>query len=460
MGIQKTIAKFIQEDALTLIDEQHLERAKLHILDTVGVALAGHSDYIASILLNYTKETENYGESTILGSTRKTSLSNAALVNGILAHALDYDDSSWRLIGHPSAVVLPAILAVAEKLDVSGREFLTAYLIGVEVSCKIGVTASPGLYQSGWHATSVGGVIGATAGVSYLLKLSEEEIIYALGISASSACGLRSNFGSMTKPYHAGIAAQNGLQATYLAKNGLTSSTKALEGKMGYFENFSKRGVGISLNEHLGKPFDILNPGFYVKAYPSCAATHTAIDALLSMIKDPNHDIRNENVKKIRVGSGPVGPLMLIHNRPKEGAQGKFSMPFVMASCLHDGDISIDTFTDERVQSLEIIETMRKVEFFVHEQFKTYPINEAPAFVEIELFNGDKLSKRIEKPLGSPLLPLNKNDFIKKYRDCSSRILPDEKVNKSIKLLLELEKEPNMKAVIETLQLVDVSTKC
>jgi 2-methylcitrate dehydratase PrpD len=428
------VANFVVNDASVKIGEKHIQRAMEHILDTIGVGLAGNTDPIAVSLLAYTDGLGERGTHTILGNATFTTLLNAAFVNGVLSHALDYDDSSWRLIGHPSAVVLPSVLSAAESLDCSGSELLTAYLIGTEVSCKMGAAAEPELYHAGWHATSVIGVLGAAAGVGYLLGLNLNQMIHALGIAASSASGLRQNFGSMTKPFHAGIAARNGANAAYLAKYGFTSNKDALEGKTGFFANFTKKQP--MLKERLGEPFDLLQPGLFVKPYPSCAATHTAIDAILSLVRE--YSIQAEQIDSIYAGCGPVGPIMLVHQRPQKSTEGKFSMPFVLAAAVSDGEVGLDTFTDEKLNNPTIRGLMEKVEFCVDEEFQARGMEEAPAFIQIKLKDGRILERKREFAAGSPEYPLSSEDLIGKYRDCAGRVLNPDRVERSLEKILSL----------------------
>ncbi|WP_167577862.1 MmgE/PrpD family protein [Ammoniphilus sp. YIM 78166] len=448
MTLAWDVAKFAIQDAVGWISEQHNERAIEHILDTLGSALAGNIDPVASILLNYTADVEERGSYTILGNSTSTTLLNAAFVNGVLCHALDYDDSSWRLIGHPSAVVLPAVLAAAEKMDVSGPELLRAYLIGTEVSCKIGVAAEPELYQSGWHATSVIGVIGATAGVGYLLGLNIDQMTHALGIAASSASGLRQNFGSMTKPFHAGIAARNGANAAFLAKHGFTSNKEALDGRIGFFTTFSNKKA--FMDERLGEHFDILLPGFFIKPYPSCAATHTAIDNMLSLLRA--HAFQANQVESIYAGCGPVGPVMLVHNRPKTGAEGKFSMPFVLAAAIVDGEVGLDTFTEEKIHHPVIQDLMNKVEFRIDEQFESSSMEEAPSLIKVRMKDGRVLEKKRELAKGSPEYPLSREELIGKYRNCASRVLSQERVERSLEKILSLDRLQNISSLMRELK--------
>ncbi|MFB4166210.1 MmgE/PrpD family protein [Alteribacillus sp. JSM 102045] len=452
MRLQQKAAKFIAEEGNLLITDNHIQQAKVHILDTVGAALAAHTDPISTTLLDYNDEMDEAGAISIWGTDRKTTLQNAVFINGILCHALDYDDTTWGFMGHPSAVLVPALIGVAEKYGCSGQEVVKGYLIGSEISCRLGEIAKPNLYKNGWHATSAVGVLGATAAIGHLLKLNIQKMTHALGIGATSAFGLRSNFGSMTKPFHVGLAAQAGVRAALLAKNGFTSSEEALDGKMGYYANFSNKEHEELANVTFGKPFDIEQNGFFVKPYPSCAATHSAIDAILSLIEEG--DLTPDKVKKIRAGSGPVAPLMLIYDRPTKGFEGKFSMPFILSAALHDRKIGIETFTDGKVNDTSIKELMNKVECYIHDNYKDYTIDKTPANIEVEMEDGTTAVKIVNSPSGSPEKPLTTDRLQQKYIDCARRVLSDEKVQNSYDLLQRLDTVKNIKAITEELSTI------
>lgn len=437
MEIQSQVAHFIESEAEKLISKELYEIAKQHILDTLGVSLGAYSDEITDVLINYTKAKSDHGSNTIIGSHLKSSVEHTAFINGVLAHAIDFDDNSYVLLGHPSAVVLPAVLAVAEKMNATGEKLLNSYIIGTEVSCKLASLATEELYNGGWHSTSVVGVLGATAGAGYLLELTEDEMTNALGIAASSASGLKSNFGSMTKPFHAGLAAQNGVRAALLAKQGFTSGTNTLERDLGYFSTYAGILPKVNIAEKLGKPFVMMDPGFDIKPYPSCAATHTAIDAVLKIVRDNN--FRANDVKKIVANTGQLAKLILIHDRPQRGFEGKFSMPFVLAAGIVDGKVNIDSFTDEKVNSPQIRELIEKVEFNVHAGFNDTGLKGAPSIIEVHLKNGQVFSEKVEHATGTPQNPMSSEDLKQKYTDCASRVLDEENINKSIEKTFRLE---------------------
>ncbi len=448
MGMAQEIGGFVLNTKFDSLGSELVRKAKSHVLDTLGVLIAASADPLMRILDGFLNDMGRAEGATILGSGRKTSVSNAALVNGILAHGLDYDDSSWRLIGHPSAAVLPAILAIGEQKKSSGRDLLCAYLLGTEVSCKIGQAAEPELYEAGWHATGAVGVLGATAASGYLLQLTEAQLANGLGIAASLASGLRQNFGSLTKPFHAGAAAQHGVIAALLAKNGYTSNSASLEGKAGFFHNFTNGKKNIESLE-LGSPFDMQYPGFFVKPFPSCAATHTAIEATLNVVH--RHKLQPAQVRTIQVGAGPVGPIMLVHRQPNTGFEGKFSMPFVVAMAIRDGKVGLESFTDENAQHPLTRELIAKTEFFVDPNFAGRSIDEAPANITITTNAGQVLTESIEDPLGSRTRPMTAEALTLKFRDCAKRQLPPDRIDRALELLNKFEELRDISQLIQTL---------
>lgn len=446
MSVSQQVSNFVTGNTFDNLPHEAVEKAKEHILDAIGVLLAATTDPIHDVLINYLDDLKEGDSSTILGTGKKSSLTSAAFVNGILAHGLDYDDSSWRLIGHPSAVVVPTVLSVGESCHSSGRDIITAYLLGTEVSCKLGLAAEPDLYENGWHATCAVGVLGATAACAYLLRLTPEQLTNALGIAASMAGGLRQNIGSMTKPFHAGAAARNAVNACMLARNGFTSSLTSLEGKSGFFNNFTG-GRKEAKFVAPGQPYDILDPGFFIKPWPSCAATHTGIEAALNLVGKYNFTYKD--VEEIAVGSGPVGPVMLFHNQPGKGSEGKFSMPFVVAMSILEHKVGLDSFQDSKVNLPEVRKLINQTNFYVDSEFADLSIDEAPAMVRIRLRNGTLLEEKVIQPLGSPTNPLNRTQLVAKYKDCTLRILPPKKVERSLDMLSQLE---NMSDVADLIQ--------
>lgn len=210
----------------------------------------------------------------------------------------------------------------------------------------------------------------------------------------------------------------------------------SLDGKWGFYRVFT-RGEKAGEFPSPGNPFDVESPGFFVKPYPSCAATHTAIDGLLALVRQ--HGFTGEEVVSVQIGSGPVGPIMLIHNRPNTGYEGKFSMPFVAAMAIIEGRVGIDSFADEKVGDARVRRLIDKVSLYVEPTRANCGIDQAPAVVRVVLADGRELVTRVDEAAGSPAHPMSRERLIEKYRDCTSRVLPNAKVKRSVSVLAELE---------------------
>src|SRR5438874_953458 len=305
------------------------QRAAIAVCDTVGVILAGAPEAAADIIRR-TIVAEARGHCRVLGTGLCASPSDAALANGVAAHALDYDDMCFVSLAHPSCALVPAALAAGELVQVSGRTVLESYVVGFELECRLGSIMNPRHYHvRGWHCTSSIGTIGAAATAARVLGLNPSQTAHALGIAASSACGLKENIGAMVKPLHAGMAARNGMMAARLAREGFTASERAIDGPQGYLAAMDSERPAAALVDalaDLGARWEILDTGVTVKLYPSCAATHPPLDMLLDLKR--RYGFAAEDVEAIDVEVDSMTPRLLIHERPSTGLEAKFSMPF------------------------------------------------------------------------------------------------------------------------------------
>src|SRR5262245_21467982 len=262
------------------------QRAAIALRDTIGVILAGAPEAAAKIIRR-TVVAESQGKCRVLGTAELASAGEAALANGVAAHAHDYDDMCFVSMAHPSCALVPAMLAAGELTSASGSAALDAYVVGFEIECRLGLVMNPRHYhERGWHCTSSIGTLGAAAAAARLFKLDASSAVHALGIAASLACGLKENIGSMVKPLHAGMAAHNGVMAARLAKAGFIASEHSIDGPQGYLVAMDSQKPPSALVEaitDLGSRWEILDTGVTVKLYPSCAATHPPLDALLSL---------------------------------------------------------------------------------------------------------------------------------------------------------------------------------
>ncbi|MFH1757759.1 MAG: MmgE/PrpD family protein [Pseudomonadota bacterium] len=453
MKATEILAHFIVSTNLNAIPAEAREVGKKAILDCLGVALAGSRDPLAKIMIGLIKDMGGQPQATVWGKKIKTSSPLAAWANGTFGHALDYDDINRSMRGHPTVPVLPAALAVGEELKAPGKEVLEAYLIGFEVEAKVGAGINPHLFEAGWHPTAVLGVMGAAAASAKLLKLSAKKVGLALGIAASLASGLRQNFGTMTKPLHAGQAAKNGVIAAKLAQRGYTADSAIIEAKLGYAHAFAGLGK-YDLNKivaRLGQPFDIVSPGVGLKRYPSCARTHPAIDAMLDMVV--RNDIHSEDVKSISCAGSYTTPTMLIHSRPQTSLEGKFSMEFCMALALLERKVKLSQFQDKKVQDPKIQEIIKRVTFSIRPDLNNIENSGNPSTtVKVLLKDGREFTKTVDEAKGTPGNPLSSDEVRDKYRQCVKGIQTPKEREKTIGIVEDLEKLKKISTLTDLLR--------
>jgi len=436
MGTTEKIAEFVVRTGFRNITSKAISAAKNGFLDGLGVALAGSIEPASEIMANYVKDVGGHPEAGIIGYGFKSSASQAALANGTMAHALDYDDYIAPMSGHPTVPVLPVVLAIGQMKHCSGQDVLTAYIIGLEVETKIGSGIGKHHYAAGWHPTVTLGTLGAAAATAKLLNLDISQTRMALGIASSQASGLRQNFGTMTKPFHAGMAARNGIVAATLASRGYTADENILEGRFGFASVLGGEGEYnlTTMTENLGDPFVVVNPGLDIKPYPCCRFTHRCIDAVLHIVA--KYHPAPEDITGVECHTSTFVPQIVTHHQPVTALEGKFSMEYCMARALIDGDLRIPQFTSEKVLDPAAQELLKKVRY-------VHPSGEEdqslPEKVVVTMQNGQQYSHEVLYAKGSPENPLTNEELTTKYRDCCSRILPPKLINHSLEMVTHIE---------------------
>jgi len=456
MGISDKVSHFVAQTAAKDIPQDAIVLARLGITDFIGVALSGSGEEQSKIIADYAQKMGGVPQASIIGSGFKTSLYLAALVNGTTGHALDYDDMAISLIGHPSVFLAPAILAIGESIEASGEDILAAYVVGYEAACCIAGPVLQSHYVQGWHSTATFGTLGAMAATAWLLKLNVHQVRMGLGIAASLAGGLRQNFGTMTKPLHAGKAAANGIQAALLAQAGFTADGGIIEAPMGFAKVFGHSGEvdWATASETLGKTFVITSAkGLSIKPYPSCGFTHCAIDAALYIKEE--HKVNADDIAEVELGVSPFDKQILIHHHPRTGLEGKFSLEYTVARALLSGEVRLKHLTDEAVVEPRVKSLMGKMEWV--EKYPMPVMGTAEGFgtksVTVKLKNSKEFSREVAIAKGMPQNPLAPDEFNSKYRDCASTVLSEEDVEKSLFILTNLQKVKNIKEVIESLKM-------
>ena len=453
--ITEKLAHFVVETRMEDIPQEALKVAQMGITDCIGVTFPGSLEPQGEIIRGYVRKMGGVPVSSIIGSDWKTSPYLAALANGTMGHALDYDDMGG-FGGHPSVVLAPAVLAIGESIGASGKDILTAYVIGFEVAACLSDPLLGSHYLRGWHSTDNFGSLGAGAAVARLLKLDVHQVRMVLGIAASLAGGLRQNFGTMTKPLHAGQAAANGIQAALLAQAGLTADDSIIETPLGFAKVFGhdQEVDWEKASEGLGKTFNITalsTNGIAIKPYPSCGCTHAGIDAALFLKK--RYGMKSEDIAEVEMGTSPYEGQVLIRHRPKSGLEGKFSLEYTVARALHSGEVKLRHFTDEGVREPAIkslIERMKWVEKYPLPTFGKQRDSIGTQSVTVKMADGQEYSHEVRISKGLPQKPLTSDELTSKYRDCASTVLSKEGVEKSLTMLSNLAGVKNIRELMDT----------
>ncbi len=409
---------FVANLSLRQIPSEGCAIASKGIADCFGVLVAGARDPEIA-LVDRELGVSNNGATlvSLIPSGARRAPETAALINGIAAHVLDYDDVS--LDGHPSAVLVPAILAQGEASGSSGAEMLTAYVAGYEVWAELLAREPTPLHRKGWHPTAVLGTVAAAAACAKLRNLDDRATATALAIAASMSSGLVANFGTMTKSFQVGRAAQSGLSAARLAQAGLTASLDALEHPAGLLLALAADG-----KPELDRPFVaarkewfIVSHGLNIKRYPICYATHRSIDAALDLVE--RYDLSPGKIERIHVSTGQTQMLMLRNGRPQTGLEAKFSMQFAMAAAVCARRVGLTELTDEFVLRPEVQAIFPRVSL-TGTAATMAGSNFAPAdSVEITTVSGETLkSGPVEYAKGSHQRPLSRDELWQKFADC------------------------------------------
>ena len=423
--LTKYVSKFIYQTKFKDIPSNVVELAKKHILDGFGLALSGSVARTGDYLFKQIKKNSAAGKATVIGSKMKVPSQFAALANGVGIHSDDYDDTQlavgsdrvYGLLTHPTAPCLPSAFAEGEINNISGKDFLNAYLIGVDVECKVSEAMSPRHYQHGFHSTATCGTLAAAAAASKIRKFNIEKIEKSLGIAASLSAGLRENFGTMTKPLHAGRAAESGVIACDLVGFGWSAADKILESPRGFFQ---AHGGGYDLNSikgKLGKPWTFSKPGISIKPHPCGSLTHPGMTKMLELIN--KYDIKPEQVVKVDVGTNHNMQNALIHHRPKNEFQAKFSMEYSMAILLIEKRAYIPEYQDKRINKPDVQAMLKKINFYKNQKAEAAGYDKMTTIIDIYLKNGKKISGRGDFGKGSPAIPMTYDEVADKFMGCA-----------------------------------------
>jgi 2-methylcitrate dehydratase PrpD len=437
------LADFIAKTLIEDVPDEAFQKSKWSITDCIAVILGGLQHEVGTTIVSFVKDLGGIPTSTILGDGHRTSAPWAAYANGTLAHALDYDDTpNGRLAAHPTAPVLPAILAMGEKVGASGKDILLSYVLGVEVEAKVGMAMKTFHYNLGWHPTGTLGTFGATAACCKLMKLNKDQTLMAFGIAGSEASAIKQNFGTMTKPLHVGQASKNGVMSALLASRGWTADREILEGHFGFWNLFSGREQWDlqEMTDNLGKPFEVIHPGNRFKKYPCCGSIFPSLH-VFSLLRQES-PFQPEEVERIECQIHPERIHVLVHSNPQTGLEAKFSLEYCLATMLLKGGISIAHFTDEHVADQKNKTFLSRIKTIQNPNLNPWDVH-----LRILLRDG----RVFEKSGGRAPGITTWDELVSKYRDCLEGTLSSAQIRQSLEMIQNIETIKDISEMIKVL---------
>lgn len=443
---ERVVAEFVADCSFDDLADDLVDLSERAFVDTVGVTLAGAVADAGERAGRFAAAQAGPGDggSTLIGRGGRAPLSAATLANGTAGHALDYDDLSWEMDGHPSVPLVAPIFAVGEAVDATGAEALTAFVAGFETACYLAEPISPSHYELGWHPTATFGTFGATAAACSLLDLDAEATHRAIAIAASMPSGLKRNFGSMTKPLHAGLAGRSGVTAAYLARDGFTADEVPVSGEDGFFDRYAEGATETPAPP--GTPWRLRTEGIHVKYYPCCYFAHTSITATADLVDE--HALAPDAIDRIEVTAARGAADALVHPDPETGLEAKFSMEYCVAAAAVRDRVGLAAFEDEALDDPTVDAVRERVDFAADPDLE-YDSHEAT--VRIVTTDGETYERVQENPPGVHEEPLSVAELREKYLECATRGLGESAAAATHDRLATLADEPSVADVVADL---------
>jgi 2-methylcitrate dehydratase PrpD len=454
-GLTKYIVEFVRNTKFADLPPDVIALGKKSILDGLGLALAGARAQNGKLFREYASSIglPDRG-ATVMGTKSKLTPRFAAFANGLAIHVEDFDDTQlavakdrqYGLLTHPTVPVLPAALALSEGAATSAKDFLVAYHLGVEVECKIAEAISPRHYEDGFHSTGTCGVFGSTTACARLRNFDESQISRAFGIAASQAAGLRENFGTMMKSFHAGHAAEVGVFSTDLTVLGWTGAEQILEADRGFFHAAGGSYDPASIFHKLGQPWTFADPGVSIKPYPCGSLTHPGMTEMQRLIR--TEKIKAADVDFVEVGTNHNIPNALIHHHPKNNLQAKFSMEFCLAILLVEGKAGLGEFTDTVVNRPDVQAMIERIHFGTDPEAEKAGYDKMTTILKIHLKDRRVISGRADFGKGSPSNPMSYDEVAEKFQGCADYAeWPADRARKIVETVRHLEDLDDMRTL-------------
>lgn len=431
MSTTEALVKFLLGTHFEDFPEEVVQRGKVLLIDFIGGALGGSRTRVGELLTEYIKEKDRVPEAGVIGKNLKTTAAYASYLNGVFNHATELESVSQRTSPNPLASIAVA-LGLGEKMSLSGKKTLEGFILGFEIQGRVGGPSLAGVSKKG--RISIFNHLGAAATGSKLLKLDQDQTRMALGIAAFQAGGLIANVGTMAHVLELAVAARDGIEAAELARKGVTSHPGIIETPQGFCDALIEEG-GYDLGKmtrDLGRTFQIVDPGISIKKYPCCYRSHRALDALFDLMAE--HHLSYDDIKGVSVDLNLYDSYLMKFPDPKTGEEAKFSYPHILGAAILKGRIWLDSFTDESTSDETYHEARKKVNVVIHQEWPPGRVD-ARTPVTIKLKDGRKFSKEVHSPREPDL-----DELLDRYREASHGLLKRDQTERSIDLLLDLEK--------------------
>ena len=434
MEVTRTLARYVVNSRAADIPADVKREGVRSILNWLGCAVGAARHEAVDCALAALTPFAGPEQATVLGRTEKTDILNAALMNGITSHVFDFDDTHLPTIIHPSGPVASALFPLAEYRPVSGAELLHAFILGVEVECRIGNAVYPDHYDVGWHITGTAGVFGAAAAAGKLLGLNEQQMIWALGIAGTQSSGFREMFGTHCKSFHPGKAAQNGLASALLAQKNFTSSNQVLEAKRGFANVMSTKQDYSRITEGLGKSFEVVLNSY--KPFACGIVIHPSIDGCVQLKKE--HKLTGDEIDSVHLTVAPLVLELTGKRNPQVGLEGKFSVFHSCAVALLHGAAGEKEYSDAMVRDPKVIALRDRIDALINPKMRDDEVH-----VRIVLKDGRTLEKYVEHAVGSKEVPMTNAQLEAKFRGLADDILGAQQSAKLLALTWSIAELPD-----------------
>jgi 2-methylcitrate dehydratase PrpD len=433
--VTRALAQYVFSGSYDDLPAAVRKEARRTLLNWMGCAVGGSRHETMDAAISALAPFSGPPQASVLGRPERMDILHASLMNGISSHVFDFDDTHLKTVIHPAAPVVPAILALSEQRPVSGKAFLNALVLGIEVECRIGTAVYPAHYDRGWHITGTAGVFGSAAASGKLLGLTEQQMLWALGLAATQPVGLREMFGSMTKSFHPGRAAQNGLTAAHLAAHNFTSAPAGIEGKNGWANVLSTSQDYNRITEHRGKTYEILLNTY--KPFACGIVIHPTIDACIQIRQE--HKLSADRIARVDLRVHPLVLELTGKKTPQTGLESKFSVYFAAALAIVRGSAGVQDFSDDNARDPIIVALRDRVTATVDPAIKE---DQVRAIVTTK--DGRTFDKFVEHVVGSLERPMSDKDLEAKFMGLANRVLPPDQARRLMELCWNVETLSNV----------------